>query len=278
MEIGVCTFPTHDAMPPDALARMVEERGQESLFYPDHTHIPAKRETPWPAGGELPPWYWRIYDLFIALTAAATATTRLRVGSGICLVAERDPIITAKEVASLDRLSGGRFDFGIGAGWNQEEMRNHGVDPAKRFAIVREYVEAMKAIWSQDEASYQGEHVSFDAILSWPKPQQRPHPPILLGGDGPKVLDRAAAYGGAWFPHWKVKWTQEGVIDPRLAEARERGLEVQVMGVPADPAALEQLRAVGVTRALHWLPSAGRAPIERVLERWETAVTDYRGA
>ena len=154
MEFGLGYFATHDAVSPGALAAFVEERGHESLFFPEHTHIPAGRETPYPAGGELPRKYFHTYDLFVALTAAAAATSRLRVGSGICLVIERDPITTAKEVASVDHLSGGRLEFGVGAGWNREEMANHGTDPRVRMAIMGERIEAMKAIWTQDEASY----------------------------------------------------------------------------------------------------------------------------
>ena len=175
METGVGFFATHDAIGPDSLARLVEERGHESLFFAEHTHIPANRASPYPGGGELPRKYAHTYDLFVALTAAAVVTTRLRVGSGVCLVVERDPIITAKEVASVDRLSGGRFEFGVGAGWNREEMVNHGTDPRRRMAILAERVEAMKQIWTQDEASYAGEHVAFDS--SGPGPSQ-PSGPI----------------------------------------------------------------------------------------------------
>src|SRR5437588_8875870 len=170
MQFGIAIFPTGDTLPPAVLARMIEVRGFESLFFPEHTHIPAERATPYPGGGELPREYSRTLDPFIALTAAAAATTSLRLGTGICLVIERDPIVTAKEVASLDVLSGGRFLFGVGAGWNVEEMRNHGTDPARRFGVMRERIEAMKAIWTEDEASYRGEHVSFERIWSWPKP------------------------------------------------------------------------------------------------------------
>jgi probable F420-dependent oxidoreductase len=155
---------------------MAEERGFESLLFPEHTHIPAARQTPYPAGGELPPEYSRLYDPFVALTAAAAATERIRIGTGICLVIQRDPIVTAKEVASLDRLSGGRFLFGVGAGWKVQEMRDHGTEPSRRFGVMRERVEAMKAIWAQDEASYSGRHVNFDRIWSWPKPLQVPRP------------------------------------------------------------------------------------------------------
>jgi len=201
MDFGISYFPTHDGIAPGALARLLQERGQDALYFAEHTHIPASRETPYP-GGELPRKYWHIYDLFVALTAAAAATTKLRVCSGICLVIQRDPIITAKEVASIDHLSGGRHEFGVGAGWNREEMRNHVTDPRQRMAILRERVEAMKAIWTQDEATYIGEHVSFERIWSYPKPEQRPHPPVLVGGDGPTVLDRVLAFGDAWLPNY----------------------------------------------------------------------------
>src|SRR6185437_515528 len=173
MEFGVGYFPTHDGIGPGPLARLVEERGQDALFFAEHTHIPAGRETPYPGGGELPQRYFNTYDLFVALTAAAAATTRIRVGSGICLIIERDPIITAKEVASVDHLSGGRLEFGVGIGWNREEMRNHGTDPATRVQLARERIEAMKAIWTSDEATFHGEYVSFERIWSWPKPAQR---------------------------------------------------------------------------------------------------------
>src|ERR1019366_8454200 len=187
MDFGVGYFPTHDGIGPGPLARMGEDRGEESLFCAGPPPTPGGRETPSPAGGELPPKYWHCYDLFVALTAAAAATSRLRVGCGICLIVERDPIVTAKEVASIDHLSGGRLLFGVGAGWNREEMRNHGTDPRTRMALMRERVEAMKAIWTQGEASYAGEYVAFERIWSHPKPAQRPHPPVLIGGHGPTV-------------------------------------------------------------------------------------------
>jgi probable F420-dependent oxidoreductase len=170
MDFGIGYFPTHDAVAPGAIARLVEDHGLKSLLFTDHTHIPASGETPHPSGGELPRKYSRTYDLFVALSAAAEATSRLRIGTGVCLVPERDPIITAKEVASIDHMSGGRFEFGIGAGWNREEMRNHGTDPRTRMRLMQERVEAMKAIWTQEEASYSGEFVNFERIWSWPRP------------------------------------------------------------------------------------------------------------
>jgi probable F420-dependent oxidoreductase len=279
MDFGVGYFPTHDGMSPGALARMVEERGQESLFFAEHTHIPASRETP--AGGregagELQQKYWHCYDLFVALTAAAAATTKLRVGSGICLVIERDPIITAKEVASVDHLSGGRLEFGVGAGWNREEMRNHGTDPRKRMAVLRERIEAMRAIWTQHEASYHGEHVDFERIWSYPKPAQRPHPPILVGGDGPTVLDRVLAFGDAWFPNYRGRAEILERVDELRARA-ERPIEVDMLGMPPDAAAIERVRAVGARRAVHWLPTGPRSTVERALEAWESAIGEFIG-
>jgi probable F420-dependent oxidoreductase len=272
MDFGVGSFPTHDGMGPGPLAAMVEERGQDALFFAEHTHIPASRESAWSGGAQLPPKYWHCYELFVALTAAAAATTRLRVGSGICLVIERDPIVTAKAVASVDHLSGGRMEFGVGAGWNREEMRNHGTDPRERMAVLRERVEAMQAIWTQAEASYHGERVAFDRIWSFPKPAQRPHPPVLVGGDGPTVFDRVLAFGDGWFPNHRVERLHE-----RIAELRaraQRAIEVQVIGCPPDAAALHALREAGVRRALHWLPSGGRSTVEAGLERWEAAIRE----
>ena len=212
----------------------------------------------------------------MALTAAAEATSRLRVGSGICLVIERDPIITAKEVASIDHLSGGRLEFGVGAGWNREEMRNHGTDPQTRMRLMSDRVAAMKAIWTQEEASYQGEFVQFDRIWSWPKPAQRPHPPVLVGGNGPTVLDRVLAFGDAWFPNY----ARGGDIVGRAGELRaraDRPVDFMVIGVPADAAALERLQDAGARRLVHWIPSAGRATVERALDRWESAIAELTG-
>ena len=275
MNLGVAIFPTHDAIGPADVARLAEERGHESLFFPEHTHIPASRETPYPGGRALPRKYVHTFDLFVAVTAALTATRKLRVGSGVCLVIERDPIITAKEVASVDFLSGGRFEFGVGAGWNREEMANHGTDPRVRMAVMRERVEAMKAIWTSDEASYSGSHVSFDRIWSWPKPAQRPHPPVLVGGHGPGVLDRVLAFGDAWFPNH----APAGIID-RAKELRARAgrpVGLMVMGVPADPRVLEAYAEAGFARAVHWLPSAPRGPVERALDGFEAAVAEFTG-
>lgn len=276
MDVGVAMFPTHDAIGPAELARLAEDHGYESLFFPEHSHIPASRATPYDGGGELPRKYLHTYDLFVALTAAAVVTTKIRVGSGVCLVVERDPIHTAKAVASVDHLSGGRVEFGVGAGWNREEMANHGTDPRVRMAIMRERIEAMKAIWADDEASYSGEHVNFDRIWSWPKPAQRPHPPVLVGGGGPHVLDRVLAFGDAWFPTFSAR-----DILQRAAELRaraDRRIDLMVMGIAADPKVLEAYERAGFRRVVHWLPSAGRGVVEQAMDRFENALFELHGA
>ncbi|HEV2260421.1 MAG TPA: LLM class F420-dependent oxidoreductase, partial [Streptosporangiaceae bacterium] len=252
MDTGVAIFPTHDGIAPAEVARLAEERGHESLFFPEHTHMPVEH-TPHYRMPELPRRYSHTFDLFVAVTAAVSATTRLRVGSGVCLVIQRDPITTGKEVASVDYLSGGRFEFGVGAGWNRVEMANHGTDPRRRMKVLRERVEAMKQIWTQEVASYAGEFVSFDRIWSWPKPAQRPHPPVLVGGEGPTVLDRVLAFGDAWMPNY----APEGILE-RAAELRaraDRPVSLQVMGIPADPKVFEAYTAAGFDRVVHWLPS-----------------------
>ncbi len=274
MKFGVAIFPTHDAIRPGDVARLAEERGQESLFFPEHTHMPASH-SPHPSGKGLPRRYSHTFDLFVAATAAVSATSRLRVGSGVCLVIQRDPITTAKEVASVDYLSGGRFEFGVGAGWNRQEMANHGTDPRTRMTLMRERVEAMKAIWTAEEASYSGEFVKFDRIWSWPKPAQRPHPPVIVGGDGPTVFDRVLAYGDAWMPNY----APSGILDraPELLSRADRPVSLQVMGIPADPGVIAAYASAGFDRAVHWLPSAGHATVARALDAWESAIAEFSG-
>jgi probable F420-dependent oxidoreductase len=277
MDSGIAYFPTHDGLDPVAIARLVEERGHRWLMFPEHSHIPASRESPWPAGGELPRKYSHTYDLFVALTAAAMATSRLRVGSGICLVVERDPIFTAKEVASIDHLSGGRFEFGVGAGWNREEMANHGTDPRRRMAIMAERVKAMQEIWTQEEASFHGEHVDFERIWSWPKPAQHPHPPILVGGNGPTVLDRVLDFGDAWMPNHSRRVTEQMAELERRADEAGRTIPVIVMSVPPKPKLLEIYEQAGAERVMFWLPSTRLAGVERALDEIEDAMTELHG-
>ncbi len=201
MHYAVMLFPTDYAIAPADLAQEAEGRGFESIWFPEHSHIPASRETPFPGGGDLPKHYYDALDPFVALASAAAATSTIKLATGICLVVQRDPIQTAKSVASLDQVSGGRVLFGIGAGWNEDEMRNHGTaDFGRRFKLMRERVEAMKAIWTEKEAEYHGEFVDFDPIFAWPKPVQKPHPPIHVGGGFPGGARRAIRYGDGWIP------------------------------------------------------------------------------
>jgi probable F420-dependent oxidoreductase len=271
MKFGVAIFPTESVQPPSEIAVMAEERGFECLLFPEHTHIPASRESPYPGGEELPAHYSRTYDPFVGLTAAAAATERLLIGTGVCLVIERDPIITAKEVASLDVLSGGRFLFGVGAGWNAEEMRNHGTEPSRRFGVMRERIEAMKAIWTQDEATYSGEHVSFERIWCWPKPAQQPHPPVLVGGNGPRVLDRVLAYGDEWIPN---RTSDEdlvariGELNARAGEAGREPIPVTVMGMAPDAGRIARLEEAGVHRVVFWLAQDGPDAVEQGFDRY----------
>jgi probable F420-dependent oxidoreductase len=249
MEFGVSTFVTA------ALGRALEERGFASLFVAEHTHIPVDRTSPWPGGAELPRWYYRTLDPFVTLAAAATATERLRVGTGIALVIQRDPIILAKEVASLDRISGGRAVLGVGAGWNREEMRNHGTDPRTRMALLRERVLAVKELWTKDEAAFHGEFVDFDPVFSYPKPVQDPHPPVLVGGSGPTTFDRVVEFGDGWMPI-HGRGTED--LPAQIAELRERAgrrVPVTVFGVAPKPENVAELRAAGVDQILFNLPT-----------------------
>jgi probable F420-dependent oxidoreductase len=259
MHYGIVMFATHYAIRPDELARAVEARGFESLWVPEHTHIPASRRSPWPGGADLPKEYWHSYDPFVALTMAAAVTTRLRLGTGICLVIERDPITLAKEVASLDHLSGGRVLFGIGGGWNAEEMEHHGTAFKTRFRLLRERILAMKEIWTKDEAEFHGEFVSFDKIWSFPKPVQRPHPPILMGGDAPTTFDRVLEYADGWMPVVSRMGTtfadKMALLQRRAKDAGRAAIPVTAFMVKPDRAVLDPLEAAGVERAIFGVPS-----------------------
>jgi probable F420-dependent oxidoreductase len=275
MRFGLMTFPTDFSIAPAELGRAAEDAGFETLLFAEHTHIPVNRDTPNPRGGELPEKYWHTHDPFLALATVAQATERLRIGTGICLVVERDPIITAKEVASLDFLSGGRVDFGVGGGWNREEMRNHGTDPRRRFSIMRERVLAMKEIWTSDEAEYHGEHVDFDPIWSWPKPVQKPHPPVLVGGIGKTVLDRVLEYGDEWMPNR----AEPEELAPRIAELRERAgrhVPVSYYAAPPEDDFIAGLAAAGVDRALLDVPSEGADTVLPLVERYAELAARHR--
>jgi probable F420-dependent oxidoreductase len=281
MELGLAILLTDYAMQPAALGASAEERGFESLFLAEHTHIPASRETPYPGGTELPREYSHTIDPFVGLAAAAAATERLKLGTGICLVTERDPIVTAKEVATLDHVSGGRFLFGVGAGWNKEEMRDHGTDPSTRWKVMRERVEAMKAIWTQDQAEYHGRFVDFDPMWCWPKPVQTPHPPVLVGGVGDRVLDRVVDYGDEWIPN-RVKSPEE--LGERIADLQRRAeaagrarIPVTVFGAKPEVRLLERLRAAGVTRSLFYLRPEEPAAMQRQLDELGEVAAAWAG-
>ncbi|HEV8306121.1 MAG TPA: LLM class F420-dependent oxidoreductase [Methylomirabilota bacterium] len=274
MNTGAFIFATDYAIRIDELARALEERGFESLFLPEHTHIPVSRRTPFPGGGALPKEYMHTLDPFVALTAAAAVTTRLRLGTGICLIIQRDPIITAKEVASLDLLSSGRCLLGIGAGWNADEMENHGTVFKTRFRLMRERVLAMKAIWTQDEAAFHGEFVNFDPIWLYPKPVQTPHPPVLLAGESGHTLRRVVEFGDGWFPRGRAGEAAilAGLDDLRARAARAgrdmKTISVSVFGAKPDAATLDRYAAAGVTRAILRLPSEGRDTILPLLDQY----------
>jgi probable F420-dependent oxidoreductase len=276
MEFGIAIFPTDQAIRMSELAPAVEERGFESLWVAEHSHIPTARKTPYPGGGELPEMYKRTYDPFVALTIAAHSTSRLRVGTGICLLVQRDPIHTAKEAASIDHLSGGRFLFGIGGGWNREEIEDHGTPFAVRWRVLRERVEAIKALWTEEEASYHGEHVSFDSSWAWPKPVQRPHPPILLGGNGPHTLQRVVRYADSWMPNGRGYLERIPELQ-RLAEQAGRA-RIPITAYPgeANAAAIEEHQAAGVDRALWYVPASGRDAALARLEQLADLIRSYR--
>ena len=277
VKYGVTIFPTDVAIRIDHLARAAEERGFESLFVSEHSHIPASRRTPWPMGGaELPREYWAMVDPFVALAMAAGVTSKLVLGTAICLVIQRDPIITAKEAASLDHLSGGRFVFGIGAGWNAEEMENHGTAFANRWEIAQEKTEAIKAIWSRHGASYQGRFVKFDPIWSDPKPVQKPHPPILFGGQGHKAMRAAIAYCDGWLPAvvpgFRIQaakfreMAQRAGRDPSSLSITAIWAAVKNGWVPPDRAVLDEVADAGVERLICGVPPAGRDVVMRWLD------------
>jgi len=273
MDFGAVTFPTDYSMTPGALAQALEARGFESLWAPEHSHIPASRETPYPGGGELPKPYYDVMDPFVCLTAAAAVTKTLKVGTGVCLVVQRDPIQTAKEVASLDQISGGRFLFGVGAGWNVEEMANHGTEFKTRLKLMRERIEAMKEIWTKDKAEYHGEFVDFAPLFAWPKPVQKPHPPIIVGGGFPQAARRAVAYGDGWMPiamPFDALSEQLSAFQRMATEAGRdpRSLPLTLFAVPDKLEALQRYRDLGIARAIVYLPSETDDKILPMLDRW----------
>ncbi len=248
MKFGISTFVTDEGIRPDVLGAALEERGFDSLFLAEHSHIPVSRESPYPGGGDLPEKYKRTLDPFIALTAAATATSELLLGTGIALLVQRDLIHTAKEVASLDLVSDGRVLFGVGVGWNREEMRNHGTDPATRGALMDEQLAALKAIWTRDEAEFHGEHVDFDPIYAWPKPVRKPHPPIYVGGESEAALNRLAKFGDGWLLRGFTHFDEVRRVRTWLAGQGRTDISFDVFGGSTKPKAIAGFAEAGVDR------------------------------
>ncbi|MFB8277769.1 LLM class F420-dependent oxidoreductase [Nocardia colli] len=251
MEIGINTFVTDEGISGPKLGPALEERGFESLFLAEHSHIPASRETAYPGGGDLPRMYYRVEDPFVTLAAVAAVTERLILASGVTLLVQRDLIHTAKQIATLDRISNGRFVFGVGIGWNREEMANHGTDPRTRGALVDEQIEAIREIWTKDLAEYHGRFVDFDPIYSWPKPVQQPHPPIFIGG-GDSAAKRAIRHGVGWVP---LAVADPADIPAQLAQLDGHNLPISVLGANADPALLDAYAEAGVARVSLTLPT-----------------------
>jgi len=280
MDFGAAMFFTDYAMDAAAFARALEERGFESVWAPEHSHIPVSRASPYPQGGELPRRYAECMDPFVSLSVAAAVTTRLKLGTGVALVVQRDPIQTAKLVASIDQVSRGRFLFGIGGGWNAEEMADHGTTDFKgRWKLVRERVEAMKAIWTQEQPEYHGTLVDFPPMLSWPKPVQKPYPPVIVGGAFPYGARRAIGYGDGWLPHRSRP--QYGDVSDFLPQfhkmAEDAGrdpatIPVTLFGVPRDLALLRHYRDIGIARVVISLDSAAAEVVLPKLDRWAEVI------
>jgi probable F420-dependent oxidoreductase len=272
MRVGAFYFPADYGINMAELAKALEDRGFDSLFVPEHTHIPASRKSPFPGGGELPKRYSHTHDPFVALSFAAAATKKLKLGTGILLVPQHEPIVTAKAIASLDQLSGGRFIFGIGGGWNVEEMENHGAKYQTRFKQMREHVLAMKELWTKEEASFDGEFVKFDRVWSWPKPAQQPHPPIILGGETDHTLRRVIEYCDGWFPRPRGGFdVVKGVAHLRqMAEKAGRDpstITTIVFGSANDAKVLESYDKAGIQSALLAIPDDSRDEILRYLDK-----------
>lgn len=255
MRFGIATFVTDEGIRPGPLGRALEERGFDSVFLAEHSHIPTSRKSPYPGGGDLPRVYYRTLDPFVTLAAMAETTTDLLLGTGIALMPQRDVIHTAKQTASLDLMSGGRLLFGVGAGWNREEMRNHGVDPAKRGPLMTEQLHALKALWTQEEAEFDGEHVQLERSFCWPKPVSTPHPPIYLGGESEAALNRLAEVGDGWLPRAHTSFDEIKRVRADLADRGKPDVPTTVFAGPPDPAAIAGYAEAGVERVTFLLPT-----------------------
>jgi len=287
VQFGLTMFATDYSVPVDILAGTAEKLGFESLFVPEHTHIPASRLSPWPGGADLPRDYWHTLDPFVSLALAASATKSLKIGTGISLITERDPILMAKQVATLDFVSGGRLILGVGAGWNQEEMENHGVAFSTRWKILRERILAMREIWTQDEAEYHGEFVDFDKIWAFPKPIQAGGPKILIGASSEYVFQRIADYGDGWMPIFQDAKRRsasggtdysQGIENTRAAwrrAEREGEPDFSIFGVAHERKAVEELISIGFNRIIFGLPSANADIVLPMVEKLATIAHEF---
>ena len=284
LNFGASMFFTDYSMAPGELGTALEQRGFESVWAPEHSHIPLSRKTPFPGGGDLPKKYYDAMDPFVTLTMAAAATKKLKVGTGVCLVAQRDPIQTAKLVASIDQVSGGRFLFGIGNGWNRDEMENHGTVFESRHKLAREKVEAMKAIWTQSKAEYHGEFVNFDPMMTWPKPAQKPHPPVIVGGAFPYSARRAIRYGDGWIPQAsRGAYSEIADMIPEFRKmATEAGrdaskIEITVWFPKKDADLMKRYQDLGVSRVVFNLESEKADAVLPVIDSWATLMRQVNG-
>jgi probable F420-dependent oxidoreductase len=274
VKFGVAIFPTEYAISMTELAPAAEQLGFESLWVAEHSHIPTNRLSPWPGGSQLPEQYWHTMDPFVALTAAALASKTIRIATGICLLVQRDPIHTAKSAASVDVISGGRFLFGIGGGWNREEMSDHGTDFPTRWKLLREKTEAIKAIWTSDPCEYHGDFVDFGPMWCHPKPVQKPHPPIILGGSGPKIVERVVRYADGWMPN-------RGEVIERIPELQRAARAAGRTPIPvtyypkASPEEIERLATAGVERLIWYVPPDGRDAALEKLEQLGDMIRPY---
>ncbi|MBA3361078.1 MAG: LLM class F420-dependent oxidoreductase [Acidimicrobiia bacterium] len=283
MDFGVFIFPTDQTLGPIDAARQAEAAGFESIWFPEHSHIPVSRKTPW--GGvkgakPLPDWYWRTLDAFVALAAAAAVTEQIKLGTGITLVAQRDPIWLAKEVASVDFLSGGRMLFGIGYGWNKEELASHGVDYSERRALVRESILLMKELWTKEEASFAGELLKLEASWAWPKPIQRPHPPIILGGEaGPKTIVDMVEFCDGWMPlatRHDVAGKVAEVKQAVAAAGRDpEAFTITAYGTKSTAENIESLIELGVDRIVFNLPQKTAAEVTERIQQLGELIKPY---
>jgi len=276
MKFGISTFVTDDGIDPVSLATAIEERDFHSLVIAEHTNIPASRESAYPGGGELPDQYYKTLDPFVTLAAAAAVTSKIELFTGIALLIQRDPIITAKEAASIDLISGGRFVFGVGAGWNLEELRNHGTDPKTRGALLDERIEAIKALWTDEPAEYHGKYVDFDPTHLRPKPVQTPHPPIYIGGNSDATVKRIIRHGAGWisnpFP--------EDQLARRIGQLKEgagHDVPLAMFGTPVDAQYWSAVESLGFGQVALILPSVPRDESLRLLDEYAAAVAQYRG-